>query len=458
MGNVETIEERKSTPVKLECDVLVAGGGTAGILAALAAARNGAKTVLVERYGHLGGTMINGAGPLHSFFNLWKAFPGVAKKQVVRGIAQEIVDRMVEAGGSLGHVEMKQGFEYDSVATIIDREVFKTLAFDMFKEAGVNLLLHTFMVDVVKEANSLKGIIIESKSGREAILAKTTIDTTGDADVAFRAGVKCHIMKRSAAMPFGMANVDLKRAVAFFREKDMLTALAHGDKGSERDDIVRIGFDIRKLDAFNEIIEKIAYWGGPLTMSCHENDLGFINVTNTRPINAVDVGDITRAEIELREQVMGMAELMKKHIPGFEKAYLSWTPTQFGARRSRIVDCEYDLTLGDIVEGRRFDDEVALYGFHDMAPEIMIKEGKAYGIPYRALLPRGVDNLLVAGRLITTAHKAHQSTRNTVSCMAQGQAVGTAASLCSRMNVTPRALDIKILRETLVKAGVYLGD
>ena len=149
---------------------------------------------------------------------------------------------------------------------------------------------------------------------------------------------------------------------------------------------------------------------------------------------------------------------MKKHIPGFEKAYLSWTPTQFGARRSRIVDCEYDLTLGDIVEGRRFDDEVALYGFHDMAPEIMIKEGKAYGIPYRALLPRGVDNLLVAGRLITTAHKAHQSTRNTVSCMAQGQAVGTAASLCSRMNVTPRALDIKILRETLVKAGVYLGD
>ena len=458
MGNVKTIEERKSTPVKLECDVLVAGGGTSGIVAALAAARNDARTVLVERYGHLGGTMIHGAGPLHSFFNLWKAFPGVAKKQVVKGIAQEIVDRMVAAGGSLGHVEMEQGYKYDSVATIIDREVFKAVAFDMFKEAGITLLLHTLVVDAVMEDKSLKGIIVESKSGREALLARTTIDTSGDADVAFRAGVKCFGTKRAAAMPFGMANVDLKKAVAFFKEQGMLTDLAHADKGSERDDIVRIGFDIRKLDVFSEIIKKIAYWGGPLTISCHENDLGFINITNTKPMNAVDTGELTRAEIELREQVMGMAQLMKQHIPGFEKAYLSWTPTQFGARRSRIVDCEYDLSLADIIEAKRFDDEVALYGFHDLAPEIMIKDGQAYGIPYRALLPRGVDNLLVAGRLITTAHKAHQSTRNTVSCMAQGQAVGTAAALCSRLKVTPRALDPKLLRETLVRDGAYLGD
>jgi len=457
MQHVKTIQESKRTPVKLECDVLVAGGGTAGIVAALAAAYNGASTVLIERYGTLGGTMVNGAGPLHGFFNMWKAFPGAEKVQVVQGIPQKIIERLIEAGGSLGHVEMEKGYTYDSVATIIDREMFKSVAFRMIQEAGVKLLLHTLVVDVVQDRHDLKGIIVESKSGRQAILAKMTIDTTGDADVAFKAGVKCHIMKRSAAMPFGMTNVDLKRAVAFLQEKNMLTDLAQADKGSEHDDIVRLGFDIRKLDAFSEIIKKIAYWGGPLTISYHENDLGFINITNTVPVNAVDVDDMTRAEIELREQVVGMAEMMRKHIPGFEKAYLSWTPIQLGVRRSRIVDCEYDLSLKDIIEGRRFNDEVALYSFHDMAPQIMVKDGQAYGIPYRALLPKGVENLLVAGRLITKAHKAHQSTRNTACCMAQGQAVGTAAALCSKMNVKPRSLDFKLLQDVLKKDGAYLG-
>lgn len=250
----------------------------------------------------------------------------------------------------MGHVEMEKGYKYDSVATIIDREVFKAVAFKMIKEAGINLLLHTLMVDVVKEGNALKGIVVESKSGREAILAKTTIDTTGDADVAFRAGVRCTIMKRSAGMPFGMTNVDLKRAVEFFQEKDMLSELGHGDKGSDRDNIVRIGFELRKLEVFRKFMEKSAMWG-PLTVSQHEDDLSFINTANTKPIDAVDVGEMTRAEMELRRQVMGPAELLKKHILGFERAYISWTPIQFGVRRSRILDCEYDLSLEEIVEG-----------------------------------------------------------------------------------------------------------
>jgi hypothetical protein len=415
-------------------------------------------TVLVERYSSLGGTMINGAGPLHSFFNLWKAFPGVEKKQVVRGIPQEIVDKMIEAGGSFGHVEMEQGYKYDSVATLIDREVFKAVALKMIKEAGIKLLLHTLMADVVKENNDLKGIVVESKSGREAILAKTTIDTTGDADVAFKSGVKCTIMKRAAGMPFGMTNVDLKRAVEFFEKKNILTALALADKGSDHDNIIRIAFELRKLEDFREFMKKWPLWGGPLTVSQHEDDLSFINIANTKPIDAVDVEAMTMAEMELREQVTELAGLLKQHIPGFEKAYVSWTPIQFGVRQSRIVHCEYDLSIEEIVEGRRFSDEVALYAFHDMAPKIMVKEGKAYGIPYRALLPKGVENLLVAGRLITTDFKAHQSTRNTVSCMAQGQAAGTAAALCSKMNVTPRALDTNFLRKALFEDGVYLGD
>jgi len=156
------IEREKYTPVRLECDVLVAGGGTAGTIAALASARNGAKTVVIERFGHLGGSMINGAGPLHSFFNLYKAFPGAEKKQVVKGIPQEIIDRLVEAGGSFGHVEQEKGYSYDSMATLIDREIYKGIIFDMMREAGVKLLLHTMIVDTVKEGSEAKGVIIET--------------------------------------------------------------------------------------------------------------------------------------------------------------------------------------------------------------------------------------------------------------------------------------------------------
>ncbi len=459
MSSLKFIEEKKTTPVKLECDVVIAGGGTAGVVAALAAARNGAKTVMVDRYGYLGGTMLNGAGPLHSFFNLYKAFPGVEKKQVVRGIPQEIIDRLIKAGGCLGHLEQEKGFSYDSVATIIDWEIFKSVIFDIMEEARVKLLLHTMVVDTIKEGDEVRGIIIESKSGREALLAKVVIDVTGDGDVAFKAGVKCinTFPDGHVGMPFGMANVDISKAVRFFEDNDMITQIARADKGSDHDDYVRVGFNLKKLEVFKNYMDKYGMWG-PLTVSKHENDFSFINTTNVKPLDAIDIEEITRAEMELRKQVAGMADLLKKHIPGFEKAYISWTPIHFGVRRTRIVECEHDISIDEIINAVRFDDDVAVYGFHDCAPRIMIKDGGVYGIPYRALLPKGVENLLVAGRLITTNWEAHMSTRNTVSCMAQGQAVGTAAALCTSRGVNPRKLDIKLLQNTLKDQGVYFGD
>ena len=186
--SMQFIDESLKTPVSYECDVLVAGGGTAGIVAALAAARNGAKTILIDRYGFLGGTLINGAGPLHSFFNLYKAFPGVAKVQVVRGIPQEIVDRMVKAGGSPGHLEQDKGRQLRFRHHPDRLGIFKGVIFDMMEEAGVRVLLHVMAVETIREGNRVKGVIIEGKSGREAILAKTVIDTTGDGDVAAKAG------------------------------------------------------------------------------------------------------------------------------------------------------------------------------------------------------------------------------------------------------------------------------
>ncbi len=442
----------------MECDVLVAGGGTAGTIAAIAAARNGAKTVLIERHGHLGGSMVNGAGPLHSFFNLYKAFPETGKIQVVRGIADELIQRMTEAGGCMGHLEQEIGFNYDSVATIIDWEIYKQVIFEMMEEANVHMRLHTWISDVVKEDNKVQGLIVESKSGREAILSKIVIDATGDADVAYLSGAECTNMfpDGHVGMPFGMSNVDIPKAYKYIKEQNIVYSMIHADKDSDYDNIARIGFHLNKLPAFKEFMQSSGLWG-PLTLSRHEGDFSFINTTNIKPLDAVNVEEITRAEVILRSQVMKMASLLKENIPGFEHAYVSWTPVHFGVRRTRIVTCEYDISLEEIINGQRFDDEIAVYGFHDMAPKIIIKDGKYYGIPYRALLPKDVENLLVAGRLITSNWEAHMSTRNTVSCMAQGEAVGTAAALCCKQGVTPRKLSVKQLQEQLISQGVFLG-
>jgi hypothetical protein len=155
---------------------------------------------------------------------------------------------------------------------------------------------------------------------------------------------------------------------------------------------------------------------------------------------------------------MGMAGLLRSSVPGFEHAAVTWSTVQVGVRRTRIIECEHILSLDDILQARRFQDEVAVYGFHDSAPRLMIRDGGAYGIPYRALLPRATDGLLVAGRMITSDFEAHMSTRNTVSCMAQGQAAGTAAALASQAGVAPRQLDVGALRKTLLANGVFLGQ
>ena len=455
---IQYIKEELSTPVRFTCDVLVAGGGTAGTIAAIAAARNGASVILVERNSYLGGTLLDGAGPLHSYFNLYKAFPEAGKIQVVRGIASELVERMQAVGGSYGHLEQEMGYSYDSVATIIDREMYKEVIFDMMEEAGVKLLLHTDVAAVIKNGDAVQGVIIESKSGREAILAKSVIDCTGDGDVAARAGVpfkKCH-ETTSVGFPFGMANVDLKRMEAFLEEKGIIYQIIHADKGVPGDDLVRIGFQLREMEEFRPFMEETGMWG-PLTVARHPGELSYINTANLRAVDGTDVEALTEAEIKLRKQAMTMARMLKKYIPGFEHAYVSWTINGVGVRYTRCIECEHDLSIDEILNGQRFEDEIGLYGFHDSAPRMMIRDGKYYGIPYRCLLPREVEGLLVAGRMITSDWDAHMSTRNTVSCMVQGQAAGTAAALAAADGTTVRAVDVPKLQKTLREQGVFLG-
>ena len=455
---MEYYEESLKTPIAYDFDVLVCGGGTAGFIAALAAARTGARTALVERNGFIGGTMINGAGPLHSFFNLFKAFPGAKKEQVVRGLPSELVDRLVAEKASYGHLEQDKGGNYDSMITLVDWESFKDIAFRMLKEAKVELFLHTVVAAVMKQGDAVTGVVIESKSGRQAIRAKVVIDTTGDGDVAALAGaefVKKHDTT-SVGFPFSMMNVDMKRLVAYLEKEGLVTQLIRGQKDGN-DDVIRLGFDLRKDERFRPFMEKSGMWG-PLGFSYHDNNFTYINSANKKSVDATDVVECTKAEIELRHQVMELSRMLVKYIPGFEKAYVYWTPNALGVRYTRVVRCEYDLTVEEIVNGTRFDDEVFLYGFHDCAPRIMIRDAKYFGMPYRALLPVKVENLLVAGRLITSTWEAHMSTRNTVSCMAQGEAVGTAAALCAAEGVTPRQLDRALLHRTLADHGVYFGE
>ncbi len=459
---MEYIAESLQTPCRHHCDVVVAGGGTAGIVAALAAARNGARTILVDRFNFLGGSLIEGAGPLHSFFNVFKPFPGVQKLQVVRGIPQEIITRMVAAGASPGHLEQNQGGSYDSVITMVDWEKFKEIIMDMMLEAGVHVLLHTMVAGAVKGGDTITGIITQSKSGREAIRARVVVDTTGDGDVAAFAGAgfqNCY-RKHGVGYPFGMANVDLPRLVRYCEEKNILTQHVTADKGEgvgpDKDCTVRLGFNLKEIPPFDEFMTKHHMWG-PLGLTYHLSDYNYINCGAMPDVDATDTVAVTAAEIALRKQMMELSRLLQKHVPGFEKAYVYRTPVHIGVRFTRVVECEYDITNEEIVNCARFDDEVMLYGFHDSAPRLMIKNGGYYGLPYRALLPKRIDNLLVAGRLITSAQEAHMSTRNTVSCMAQGQAVGTAAALCVATGATPRALDVQALRARLREQGAYLG-
>lgn len=452
------IEEKLSTPIAYDVDVLVCGGGTAGFVAALASARTGAKTLLIERGGVIGGTMISGAGPLHSFFNLFKAFPGVKKQQLIHGIPQEIVDRMVAIHASYGHLEQDKGGNYDSVITLLDWEQFKDLALVMLEEAGVKLLLHTLAAAPILEGERLAGVIIESKSGRQAIRAKVVVDCTGDGDVAAMAGadfVKKHDTT-NVGFPFGMTNVDMMRLVSYLEGEGLVTQLIRGQKDGE-DNVIRLGFDLRRDPRFTDFMAENGMWG-PLGFSYHDNHYTYINSANLRHVDATDNEACTQALIALRHQVMALSRMLIKYIPGFEKAYVSWTPHNLGVRYTRAITCEYDLSVEEIVRGARFEDEVFLYGFHDCAPRIMIEGGKYYGFPYRALLPKKVEGLLVAGRLVTGEWEAHMSTRNTASCMAQGQAAGTAAALSALMGLTPRRLDIQRLRSQLREDDVYLGE
>jgi len=447
-------EPPRRVPVR-RFDVVIAGGGTAGVVAALAAARMGVRTVLIERKGYTGGTVTEGGTALHSFYNLWKAFPGVKKRQVVRGIPQQIIDRLIAVGGCSGYGEMVKRYDYDSVCTAIDTELYKYVTMDMLDQAGVVLYLNTHLAGAIRQGDRVVGVLAESHQGREAIFAHSFVDCTAYGDLCAFAGAEYTEPNDYAVCnSIGLANVDVEKLFVWLERQNAVTELAYGLRDGKEGMIVRIGGSLARLpQEFAREARRIGM--SMVTTTVHDRYLMFIKINLKLPVSPTDRDTVAKAEVELRRRQVRAVELFRKFVPGCEKAFIARTSPHLNIRRARCIRCDYDITHEDVIEGRHFDDDVFVYGFHDSAPRYQVKNGGTYGFPYRALLVSGIENLWAAGMMVTSDHRAHMSTRNTVSCMAQGQAAGTAAAIAVQRRCGSREVPYSVLRAALEKHGVY---
>ena len=442
-----------SGAVAEDWDVLVAGGGMAGIAAAIAAARTGAKTILIEQSGWLGGMGVVGATGLHSFFNIFGAHENVDRMRVAAGIAQELVDRTEKLGGSMGHVPMERGGDFLSIITLVEPEVFKLAAVRMCLEAGVKLLLRSVVDEVQAEAGHVNGVVIWNKAGRTLVRAKQYIDCTGDGDLAAYAGAPFEHYKAtdkgaySAGFTFRLCNVDLQKMEADLDRRGLITQLAHAIKpGTSKPDLVRLGIQ--------RDTEKVVPW--LLSSSLRPRELTYCNCINYGPNDGLDPDALSAAEVDLRGRMFDVAEAFRNHVAGCEQCYVAGAAAYAGQRRSRAIRCLYELTEQDCTEGRQFDDQIACFSFID-TKGCLVRDSGAYGIPYRALIPRQLDNVLIAGRMMTVDKLAHNSTRITVCCLICGQAAGTAAALAVQKGIAPKDLDAGQLRDRLQSDGVLLS-
>lgn len=428
----------KQIPIVAKPDVLVCGAGLAGIGAAVAAARTGAKTLVVERNGFAGG-----------FFTaiIGSAFDGFVDERtgtpVVGGIVFEMLERMgviapgqgpklrYNVNGDLSFVEMHP----DRVIPRCDPERFKRAADAILTEAGIEILYHSQVTDVIANDGRVTSVLISNKAGLVAIQPKVVIDCTGDGDVAAWAGATYE--KAEPLQPMSL----------HFRIADLDPS-----------------FELRRRCAqvLQEAYQRgeIGLYGGPYPATFSGRDVYF-NATRTPGDNTIPA-DWTQAEIRGRQDAWRMFELWKEQLPEFEKAYFFTSGPVAGARESRRIVGDYVLTGEDVRKGHRHDDVVVLGawrldrhpatepGYHD------IPWTPPYDIPYRTLLPRNFENILVAGRCHSATSEALASSRVTATAMGMGQAAGTAAALAIANQQTPRQLPITTLQDHLLASGAIL--
>ena len=399
-------ESTRQTPVVADVDVLVAGGGPAGIAAAVCAAREGAKTLLVERYGYLGG-MITGANVIAVIG------AGDGEKQIAQGITQEIRDRLEPLGAVS---EMRFG-DYR-----VDAEIFKWQAVEMLCEAGADILLHALACEPIMADGRVGGAIIESKSGRQAIRAKVTVDCTADADLAHRAGCESDNETHDVTLGHVVQGVDQEKVKAFRDESP---------------------------EEYDRIAEHV------------EEHFGGVFLGGSRYMKDVDITDaaaLTRAEIDARREYFGALQYLREHLPGYEDARIAATRPQLGVRQSRRIHGEYTFTIDDLKSGRHFDDGIARLGCYLVAYRNNYSiPGLGYDVPYRCLVPGDRDGMLVAGRCVSCDYESCNTLRLIVPCFATGQAAGVAAAMAVSADCAPRSVFVARLREVLREHEVFLG-
>lgn len=457
-------EPARQTPIIAQADVVVVGGGISGLSAAVSAAKNGAKVLLVERQDVLGGTVLGGSSVLNSFTNHYQKFPEAGKHQYVRGFGQELIDRMSEAKGCPG---FKPGMTLEDPQAprlvIMLPEIWKRVTFAMLREYGIELMTRTYFADAICADGKIEAITVQNKGGRGAIRGGCFIDASGDADLAARAG--CEVIEekdqehiKETTLVFGLNNVDIPRLIAFGERMGVMRPARDNGCNEVGLPVYSLGINLHDLPATAEKAREMGI--RMLWMIAVGGELFHVNTTRVRAPRGVSLLEHPSAlEIELknREQMEIIVEMIREHIEGFEGAYIHATASHFGIRRTRTVRCEYDVQISDVVEERGFPDEIGRFGYQDLPWDgYQPQNGGSYGVPYRAIVPTKVDNLLVAGRLITSDWTAHMSTRNTGCCILQGEAAGAAAALSLRENVRPRDLDVSLLQDALQNQGVYL--
>jgi hypothetical protein len=449
-------EAAKELPVRLTVDVLVVGGGPSGIIAAQAAADDGLNVTLIDSRSFLGGNMTIGLPIL--------GFLGQKGNQIIKGLPQKFIDRLKERDAASEH----RPCPLHMSLTLVEQEAVKTVALEMLNDAGVNVLLYVFFAGVIMDGDTIKGVIIESKSGREVILAKTVIDCSGDADVAFKAGVECEYGNdlggvQPPTLMFCMGGVDTEKLRLSIAEepRTYLTDFIPAEYFGQNNQFIVVGMrslmDKAREDGFELPVERTIIITG-----LREGEV-WINMTRVNGVNGTDPESLTFGEVEGRRQIEDIQRYLIAYVPGFEASYFTKMAPFLGIRETRRIVGKYILTAEDILSCRRFDDSIAVasYPLDIHHPEgggcTLTWCGDSYDIPYRSLIPEKIENLIVAGRCISTTHEAMSAIRVMAPCMAMGEAAGRAAKIAVRENISPSAISVEKLREELLTKGAYLN-
>jgi hypothetical protein len=453
---MKTISEpAKDLIVRKETDVLVIGGGPSGIMAALAAAEDGLNVMLVESRSFVGGNMTIGLPIL--------GFLGQKGNQIIKGLPQKLIDRLKAVQASSEH----RPCPLHMSLTLVEPEAVKTVALEMLTESKVDVLFYAFCAGVVMEDDELKGVIIESKAGREVILAKTIIDCSGDADVAYRSGVPCEYGNENGGVQpptlmFCLGGVDTEKLRTSVAEepRTYLTDFIPAEYFGQNNQFVLVGMRnlIKKAqdDGLDLNVERTI-----LITGLRKGEV-WVNMTRVNGVNGTDPGSLTHGEIEGRRQITDIQKYLIDYVPGFENAYFLKTAPFLGIRETRRIQGLYTMTREDIMTCNHFDDAIAVASYpldihHPNGGGCTLEWcGDCYDIPFRSLIPQKVKNLIVAGRCISTTHEAMSAIRVMAPCMAMGEAAGRAAKMAISGGIQPADIDVKKLQQELLEKGAYL--